>query len=230
VATGLPFAAEFEAWLHGLPKERRPADGEQCARPLVKEKHLTAYQAQEVYAGRGTRLVLGNYLILDKLGQGGMGMVLKAEHKRMGRVVALKVMSAAGMKNPDAVRRFQREVQAAAKLTHPNIVRAFDADEAAGQHFLVMEYVEGADLSRLVKRNGPLSIEKALHCVRQAAEALAFAHQAGVVHRDIKPANLLLDDEGTVKILDMGLARLEHGSRPSARGTPTHGPTSIHSA
>src|SRR6185369_1273125 len=149
-----------------------------------------------------------NYVILDKLGQGGMGVVLKAEHKRMKRLVALKVLSPAFTKTPEALRRFQREVEAAAKLRHPNIVAADDADAAGGVHFLVMEYVEGSDLSALVKKSGPLPVEKALHCILQAARGLEYAHGEGIIHRDIKPANLLLDNKGTVKILDMGLARV----------------------
>jgi formylglycine-generating enzyme required for sulfatase activity/serine/threonine protein kinase len=200
---------DIKGMISSLPEEKRPKDGEAFARDLVRQKRLTAYQAQEVYAGRGKSLVLGNYVVLDKLGQGGMGMVLKAEHRRMKRAVALKVLSPKVTQTPEALRRFQREVEAAAKLRHPNIVAADDADEANGVHFLVMEYVEGSDLSALVKKSGSLTLDKALHCVIQAARGLEYAHTRGVVHRDIKPANLLLDKEGNVKILDMGLARLD---------------------
>lgn len=207
--SGLITEAEVQAFIEALPPEQRPQDAQQIARLLVRAKKLTAYQAQEIYKGVGKNLVLGNYVILDKLGQGGMGVVLKAEHKRMKRLVALKVLSPAFTKTPEALRRFQREVEAAAKLRHPNIVAADDADEAGGVHFLVMEYVEGSDLSALVKKSGPLPVEKALHCILQAARGLEYAHGEGVVHRDIKPANLLLDNKGTVKILDMGLARVE---------------------
>src|SRR5207253_6677371 len=104
-----------------LPEEKRPKDGEQLARELVKQKKLTAYQAKTIYAGKGKNLVLGNYRILDKLGEGGMGLVLKAEHTRMERLVALKVLSSKVIKEPDALARFRREVKAAARLTHPNI-------------------------------------------------------------------------------------------------------------
>ena len=138
-----------------------------------------------------------------------MGQVFKAEHRRMKRVVAIKMLPPAVTKDAAAVARFQREVEAAAKLSHPNIVAAYDADEANGVHFLVMEYVEGKDLSALVKKDGPLPVAKAVDYVLQAAEGLEFAHGEGVVHRDIKPANLLLDKKGAVKILDMGLARIE---------------------
>ncbi len=208
-ASGLLSGGDLQALLDTLPTAQQPKDGEQLARLLVKQKQLTAYQAQQIYAGKGRSLTLGNYVILDKLGQGGMGMVLKAEHKRMERVVALKVLSPAVTKTPEALARFQREVKAAAKLEHPHIVTAYDADEAGGTYFLVMQYVEGTDLSVLLREKGPLPIEQAVSCVLQAARGLEYAHSRGVVHRDIKPANLLLDRDGTVKILDMGLARLE---------------------
>ncbi len=197
------------ALIDSLPADKKPQDGEQLAKELVRLKKLTAYQAQQIYAGKGRTLVLGNYVILDKLGQGGMGLVLKAEHRRMKRLVALKVLSPKVTKSPEALRRFQREVEAAARLTHPNIVIAHDADEAGGTHFFVMEYVDGTDLSSLVKKSGRLPVDQALDCILQAARGLEFAHANGVVHRDIKPANLLLDRRGTVKILDMGLARLD---------------------
>lgn len=184
-------------------------DAERLARELVRLKKLTPFQAQQIYAGKGKSLLLGNYLLLEKLGQGGMGMVLKAEHRRMKRLVALKILSPAVVKSDEAVKRFQREVEAAAKLIHPNIVTAFDADEANGTHFLVMEFVPGRDLASIVATEGALAIPLAIDCIRQAACGLAFAHQNGIVHRDIKPANLLLDPQGTIKILDMGLARID---------------------
>ncbi len=137
-----------------------------------------------------------------------MGQVFKAQHRRMERVVAIKMLPRAMLKDAAAAARFQREVVAAAKLSHSNIVHAYDADEANGVHFLVMEYVEGRDLSALVKKNGPFPVAKAVNYILQSARGLEFAHKKGVIHRDIKPANLLLDNEGVVKILDMGLARI----------------------
>lgn len=208
-ASNLLSADELQAFVAAMPPEKRPNDGEQLARELVKQKKLTAYQAKTIYAGKGKSLYLGSYRILDKLGEGGMGAVFKAEHDRMRRMVALKVISSSAMKDVDAVKRFHREVQAAARLIHPNIVTAFDANEHGGQHFLVMEYVEGMDLSVVVARQGALSVSMAVDYVLQAARGLAYAHSKGIVHRDIKPANLLVDREGTVKILDMGLARID---------------------
>ena len=176
-------------------------------RELVRQKKLTKFQAQLIYQGKTKGLILGNYLILDRIGQGGMGQVYKARHRRMDRIVALKMLPAAEMKKPAAVERFHREVRAAARLSHPNIVTAHDADEAEGLHFLVMEHVEGQDLGVLVRAEGPLSVNRAVHYITQAARGLEYAHQQGIVHRDIKPSNLLVDHHGTVKILDMGLAR-----------------------
>ncbi|MBL8817155.1 MAG: protein kinase [Planctomyces sp.] len=204
-----------------IPEETRPTTAEEFARELVRQKRLTKYQAEQIYAGKGKSLVLGNYLVLDKLGQGGMGVVLKAEHKRLKRPVALKVMSQSIAKTPDALKRFHREVEAAAKLRHPNVVATDDADEFKGTHFLVMEYVEGSDLSAYVKKNGPLPVGQAVRCIIQAARGLEFAHSLGVIHRDIKPANLLLDKSGIVKILDLGLARIEGSATNQSELTST---------
>ncbi len=215
--SGLVSAEEFQqVQAQASAENSKSDDAAAFARELVKQKRVTKFQAEQLYAGKGKSLTLGNYVLLDKLGQGGMGMVLKAQHKRMKRVVALKVMTGPAIKSADAVKRFHREVEVVAKLTHPNIVAAFDADEAKGTHFLVMEFVEGDDLSQLVKKHGPLSVEQAIECVIQAARGLAHAHVERVIHRDIKPANLLLDKHGTVKILDMGLARLESGLSDAA--------------
>lgn len=146
LAFSLMSSTELDVVLAGLSSERPPRDGEQLARLLVKEQKLTAYQAQQNFSGKGKSLVMGNYVILDKLGQGGMGMVLKARHKRMDRIVALKILSPTVTQNPESARRFQREVKAAARLEHPNVVTAYDADEANATHFLVMQYVDGTDL------------------------------------------------------------------------------------
>jgi formylglycine-generating enzyme required for sulfatase activity/serine/threonine protein kinase len=208
VQSGLLSETEVSSFQQSLPAQQRPTDAEGLARELVQAKRLTRYQAAAVAQGKAKSLVFDEYVILDKLGQGGMGVVLKAEHRRMKRQVAIKIIAPASMKSPDAVRRFYREVEVAARLSHPNIVAAHDAREYHGSHCLVMEYIEGRDLAAIVKQHGPLPVRQAVECILQAARGLEFAHKRGVVHRDIKPANLLLDREGTVKILDMGLARV----------------------
>jgi serine/threonine protein kinase len=161
-------------------------------------------------------LSLGQYRLLDELGRGGMGRVYKALHTIMGRVVAIKVISPELVSDPVAVEWFRREVRASTQLNHPNIVMAYDANEAEGMHFLVMEYVHGRTLETLVRERGPLPIAHAVALMRQAALALQHAHDKGMVHRDIKPSNLLIphseDDapsDALVKILDFGLARLQ---------------------
>jgi serine/threonine-protein kinase len=199
-----------------IPRESRDKDAQELARELIKQNKLTLYQARAVYQGKPKGLTLGNYVVLDKIGAGGMGMVFKAEHRRMKRVVAVKVLPLASVKEPQLVKRFHREVEAAAKLTHANIVAAYDADEYFGMHFLVMEYVDGIDLANHVKKEGPLPVDRALNYIVQAARGLEHAHKLGIFHRDIKPANLLLDKQGTVKILDMGLARIQEAGKPAA--------------
>ena len=207
--SGLMAREEVDEFLAGLSEGEKPEDGEQLAKLLYRSEKLTKFQTQCVYQGKTRGLVLGNYVVLDRIGQGGMGHVFKAQHKKMRRVVALKVLPSQVSRQKGAVERFHREVVAAARLTHQNIVTAYDADDADGVHFLVMELVEGVDLSKLVRRKGSLSVAKAIDYVTQAATGLQYAHDQGVVHRDIKPSNLLLDQSGTVKILDMGLARFE---------------------
>jgi serine/threonine protein kinase len=200
-------AGEVSSFQDTLPPERKPKDGEALARELVRANKLTKYQAQVVYQGKIKGVAFGEYRALDKLGQGGMGVVLKAEHRRMKRLVAVKMIAGAGLKSPDAVKRFYREVEAAAKLEHPNIVAAHDAGEHDGVHYLVIQFVDGKDLAAIVKERGPLPVAQAVDYIVQAARGLQYTHE-GIVHRDIKPANLLLDKKGSVKILDMGLARI----------------------
>jgi hypothetical protein len=208
--SGLVSGGDLTAFVDSLPEP--PTDAESFAKQLVTAKKLTPFQAQQVWKGKAKHLVLGNYVISEKIGQGGMGMVFRASHKLMKREVALKVLSSAVIKDDNAVKRFLREVQAAAKLTHPHIVAAHDADQSNGTYYLIMEYVEGRDLSVIVKKQGPAKVEQAIDCILQAARGLEYAHSQGVIHRDIKPANLLLDKSGTVKVLDMGLARIENDS------------------
>lgn len=200
-------------------KRESPVDPDALAESLVRRGWLTQFQVGRIRQGRGGELALGNYVLLDQLGEGGMGQVYKARHRRMGRVVALKVIARSQLADSESVQRFQREIEAAAQLEHPNVVRAYDADQAGDVHFFVMEFVEGIDLGKLVRQRGPLPIEEACTYIRQAAHGLQHAYERGLVHRDIKPSNLLLSTrEGVVKLLDLGLARWERtvqgGSEP----------------
>lgn len=205
---------QFSAHLSdsGLPtggeETTKTLDGEQLAEAMLKRKQLTSYQLEMLRQGKGDSLVLGNYVIVDEIGAGGMGVVYKARHRRMKREVAVKVLPEALTNSKEALARFHREVEMAAKLHHPNIAAAFDADEAGGKHFLVMEYVDGWELSRYVKEFGPLPLRYAVALTIQAANGLHHAHGLGVIHRDIKPGNLLVNHEGRLKILDMGLAHV----------------------
>lgn len=167
------------------------------------------------------------YRVHSQLGIGGMGVVYKAEHLMMGRTVAVKVMAQKYTANAVAVERFRREVRAAAKLAHPNIVTAFDADEAAGRHFLVMEYVEGVSLDRVVNRRGPLPLATACHVARMVALGLQHAHAKGMIHRDIKPQNVMVNRKSQVKILDFGLARLATDSDLPSTGASAGGPENV---
>ncbi|MFT7639199.1 MAG: serine/threonine protein kinase, partial [Pirellulaceae bacterium] len=151
---------------------------------------------------------MGNYVLQETLGTGNMGCVVKAYHRRMKREVALKFISPELTNSRDACVRFQREIEAAARLQHPNLVAAHDAGEFDGRHFLAMEYIRGRDLRRVIRRAGNLGIKQTLQYVSQAARGLEHAHKVGVVHRDIKPSNLILDERDVVKVLDLGLARL----------------------
>lgn len=195
-----------------IPPKAAPKDAEELACELIRRRKLTRFQAEEVYRGRGKSLVLGNYVLREKIGAGGMGVVFQAEHRRMQRIVAVKLLPEAMLQNSAAIARFEREVKAIAKISHPNLVAAYDADHAHGVHFLVMEYVEGLDLAALVKKQGPLRVGQAVEYLLQAAHGLNAAHASGVVHRDIKPGNLVLDKKGVVKVLDLGLASLKADS------------------
>ena len=179
-------ATEVISFQDTLPPQRKPKDAETLARELVRANKLTKYQAQTLYQGKIKGLVFGEYRVLDKLGQGGMGVVLKAEHQRMKRVVAVKMIAGAALKSPDAVKRFYREVEAAARLEHPNIVTAYDASEHEGVHYLVMQFVDGKDLAAIVKERGPLPVAQAVECIIQAARGLQYAHEQGIVHRGME--------------------------------------------
>ncbi len=188
-----------------------PAQPGQFAGVMVRDGLLTHFQAEQFLQGKWRRFTIGRYKVLERLGAGGMGSVYLCEHKLMRRRVAVKVLPTAKADDPASLERFYREARAVAALDHPNIVRAYDIDQDDKLHFLVMEFVDGANFQEIVKRSGPLDVLRAAHYIRQAALGIQHAHEAaGLVHRDIKPGNILVDRNGIVKILDMGLARFFH--------------------
>src|SRR5689334_16936788 len=174
---------------------------------LVEAGLLTNFQGEQFLLGKWRGFTIGKYKVLERLGSGGMGTVYLCEHLVVRRKVAVKVLPASKADNPSALARFYREARAAGVLDHPNLVKAHDIDQDGGLHFLIMDYIDGSNLQEIVTRFGPLSVERAAHYVAQAAAGLQHAHDSGLVHRDVKPANILLDRVGTIRVLDLGLAR-----------------------
>jgi eukaryotic-like serine/threonine-protein kinase len=193
----------------GLPA--LPSDPREAAKVLVRDGWLTYFHAEQLLKGKWRGFSIGKYQILERLGAGGMGAVYLAEHMLMRRRVALKVLPLHLAKEEWFLDRFYREAQAVAAVDHPNIVHAHDVDRDGDFHFLIMEYVDGSSLQQIVHDHGPFSFLRAAHYLRQAALGLEHARQANIVHRDIKPGNLLLDRQGVIKILDMGLACFQEG-------------------
>jgi serine/threonine protein kinase len=198
----------------------RASDPREAALTLVQLGVLTRWQAGQLIAGRPSFRV-GPYRLIDLLGRGGMGSVFLARHTMMNRSVALKMIARKLGGDPAALERFLTEARAVASLDHPNIVHAYNVDCEGDRYYMVLEYVEGQDLQRMVESGGPLPFDKAADYVRQAAEGLAHAHAKRLVHCDVKPANLLVNSQGVVKVLDMGMARwAEDKPAPSAPGGP----------
>jgi serine/threonine-protein kinase len=206
-------------------QQKQPLAPRALAAQLVEQGLLTLFQAERVVDGRGSELLLGPYVILDRLAKGGMGTVYRARHRRLDRIDAVKVIRDEYLDNTEAVQRFEREARAAAKMRHPNVVLVHDAGEAGGIHYMAMEYVQGTDLAALVKERGPLPVALACEYARQTALGLQHIHERGLVHRDIKPANLLVQQAGSaeeiVKIVDLGLVRSQPGAARGSLGDMT---------
>ena len=188
----------------GDPRIATEIDDRALATQLVEMKVLSTYQADQLMTGRW-KLNLGPYIITGWIGQGGMGQVFKAVHEMLGRESAVKVLPR-HKSTDEAIESFRREIRAQAKLDHPNLVRAFDAGEDGNVHYLVVEYVPGTDLRRLVRTKGKLTVQQAANIIKQAAEGLGHAHHRGLIHRDIKPGNILVTSDGVAKLSDLGLA------------------------
>jgi serine/threonine protein kinase len=206
-ASGLVQTAELSAFLTKL-RSRAALTEAQLLEEFVQAGLLTPFQIRQLLDGKVKRLLFGGkYKLLQPLGTGGMGAVYLAEHARMQRLVALKMLPPEETRKSAVLERFEREARAAVSLDHPNIARAFDIDQDGDIHFLVMEFIDGLTLQQLVSQVGPLPVPVAAEYVAQAATGLHHAHLAGWVHRDIKPGNLMIDRTGMVKLLDFGLAR-----------------------
>ena len=205
IRTGLVEDWEVEKACHEVQKQQGTIDSPLLLKYFREHDRITDFQALKVSQGESAELLLGNYIVLSKIGTGGMGAVYKALHRRMNRVVAIKIIRK-GLATRDFIARFRREIQAAARLNHHNVIAAYDADECELGDFLVMEYVEGTDFQEIVQRSGTLPLDEALNVLSQAAQALSYAHGQSVIHRDIKPANLMRDVKNVVKLADLGLA------------------------
>ena len=192
----------------------------EAARALMAVGYLTKFQAERILAGRTDGFHLGPYVILDQIGRGSMGRVYKAKHRTMNRAVAIKLLSSGVTRTAADRQALQKEVRSVAQLNHPNIVTAYDANELADRHYLVLEYVDGPNLETMVRERGPLPVIEACELAMQIAMGLSHAHSHGVIHRDLKPSNLLVARSSlhpgfVVKICDFGVARLTPSQSPA---------------
>ncbi len=183
-----------------------PEEAAKVAEKFVAAGLITAWHSEKLLNGKYKGFFLGKFKLLGHIGTGGMSSVYLAEHMRMHDKRAVKVLPKTKVNDSTYLARFQLEAKAIASLNHPNIVRAYDIDNQEDVHYIVMEYVDGEDLQNMVRRVGPIGFEQAADYIIQAARGLQHAHDAGLIHRDVKPANVLVDRQGQVKLLDLGLA------------------------
>jgi serine/threonine protein kinase len=203
-------APRLDAFMAQVTESSAASSPRDLAGLLIAAGLITCFQAEQFLQGKWRGFTIGKYRVLERVGSGGMGTVYLCEHLVVGRKVAVKVLPTSQAHNPSALGRFYREARAAGVLDHPNLVKAHDIDQDGALHFLVMDYVDGSSLQAIVARFGPMSVSRAAHCIRQAAQGLQHAHQCGLLHRDVKPANILLERNGTIRLLDLGLARFLH--------------------
>jgi serine/threonine protein kinase len=202
--------AELDGYLSALPGSFAEPSA-LCAR-MRADGLLGAFHVEQLLRGKYRGFFLGKHKLIDRIGLGGMGQVFLAEHVNMRRRVAIKVLPPDRAQNEFSRERFLREARAAGQLDHPNLVRAFDVDCEGDVYFLVMEFVDGVSFHDLVSRHGQLDATRAAYYLWQAAHGLAYMSARGLVHRDVKPANLLVDRQGVVKLLDLGLVRSQQES------------------
>jgi eukaryotic-like serine/threonine-protein kinase len=206
--SGLIDAEGLNACWEAISPEKRTPDqiDRRLARRAVQAGRLTLWQAQQLLAGRSTGFKIDRYVLLEMIGQGGMGRVYLARDSRLNRRVALKILTPERLNNPRAIQRFQREARVGAQLQHENLVRVYDEGESNGKCYLVMEYIEGRTIGSMIAERGRLDPATAARLTRQVALGLEHAQQKGLIHRDVNPYNVLVTREGTAKLTDLGLA------------------------
>jgi len=196
--------------LTGLGINVEAGEASRVAEILVRDGLLTQFQADQLLQGKWRGFHVGKYRILERIGSGGMGQVFLCRHIQLPSLVAMKVLPPSKASSPSALGRFYREARATAALDHPHLVRTHDIGQDGDLHYIIMEYIHGPNLMDIVKKSGPLSIERAVTYLYHIADALDYAHSKGLVHRDIKPSNILIDRYGKARLLDLGLARFCH--------------------
>ena len=219
--SGLMDAQRLTACWNAIPPGKRNDQehiDRRLARQAIQVGALTLWQAQQLLAGRTNGFKVDRYVLLDLIGQGGMGRVYLAQDTRLNRQVALKILAPERMNNPRAIARFQREARVSAQLQHENLVRIYDFGESSGRFFLVMEYIEGETIGTIITKEGTQGGDEqeskpgkippaiAVGLVRQVAMGLEHAHRKGLIHRDVNPYNILVTRDGIAKLADLGLA------------------------
>ena len=199
---------QYKAVRADVETGKYPSSPIPLAERLVEDGILTQWQADRLLKNKTHGLVIDRYVILERLGEGAMGRVFKAQHRLMGRFVALKLIAPQYVSRKGSVARFRRELRMIGRLDHPHIIRAYDANQIGSAFYLVMEYVGGQSLDRVLASRGPLPLDEVIDYAAQAALGLEHAHSHGIIHRDVKPSNLLLTDDRQIKLLDLGLGTL----------------------
>jgi serine/threonine protein kinase len=216
--SGLLRQTELEDYRFRTTADPSPPD--RVAKWMLMEGRLTPFQVGLLLAGKSRPFFVGPYKVLSRIGNGSMGVVYLCEHRETHSRAAVKVLQNRRVADEVALERFQREARAAAALNHPNVVHAVGFGRDNHVHYLAMEYIDGRSLKDCVRAEGPLPAAQAAEYLRQAALGVQYAHEAGLIHRDIKPSNLMIDRQGTVKLLDLGLARFSESDIDLTRGAP----------